>query len=140
MGWVDLRKGDVASELAVNAVRAFLLYQHANAYNGASLLVAMEARQYACVSREYGAIYPGQGENDGNVLCPAVLFGDTVYVANVGDSRTCILFAMDRFCKYRKTTRPRPSNFALARLQKSRRKQWPIILLRAALALGMMWE
>lgn len=83
-------KGDVASELAVNAVRDFY-YQEANADNGASLQAAMKHANTLVYQGNIAQSIQDEEKMMGTTCVAAVLSGDTVYVANVGDSRTYII-------------------------------------------------
>lgn len=84
-------KGELASELAVNTVRD-VYYKDANDDIGASLLQAMREAN-ARVYRENLAQNPQPDEQHmmGTTCVAAVLHGDSVYVANVGDSRAYIV-------------------------------------------------
>lgn len=84
-------KGEIASDLAVNGVRDFY-YQATNDDIGASLLQAMREAN-ARIYRENMAQTPQPEPNQmmGTTCVAAVLHGDSVYVANVGDSRAYIV-------------------------------------------------
>jgi protein phosphatase len=83
-------KGDVASELAVNAVRDYY-YQDADTDNGASLLAAMKHANTLVYEGNRTQSIQDAEKMMGTTCVAAVLSGDTVYVANVGDSRTYII-------------------------------------------------
>lgn len=84
-------KGEIASDLAVNTVRDFY-YEDTNDDTGASLLQAMREAN-ARIYRENMAQTPQPDEKQmmGTTCVAAVLHGDSVYVANVGDSRAYIV-------------------------------------------------
>ncbi len=83
-------KGDVASELAVNAVRD-TYYQDTSTDNGASLLAAMKHANTLVYQGNMAQTIQDTEKMMGTTCVAAVLSGDTVYVANVGDSRTYII-------------------------------------------------
>ncbi len=84
--------GDKASEMAVNAVRDFY-YQDANADNGALLQAAMKHANTLVYQENMAQAMQDEKKMMGTTCVAAVLNGDTVYVANVGDSRTYIIRA-----------------------------------------------
>lgn len=83
-------KGDVASEIAVNAVRDSY-YQDADTDNGAALLAAMKHANTLVYQENMAQSIQDEQKMMGTTGVAAVLSGDTVYVANVGDSRTYII-------------------------------------------------
>ncbi len=83
-------KGDVASEIAVNAVREYY-YQDATADNGASLLAAMKHANTLVYEGNMAQSIQDEEKMMGTTCVAAVLSGNTIYVANVGDSRTYII-------------------------------------------------
>ena len=82
--------GDVASEMAVNAVRDFY-YQDVNIDNGASLQAALKHANSLVYQGNMAQSIQDDEKMMGTTCVAAVLNGDTVYVANVGDSRTYII-------------------------------------------------
>ncbi|HVB22621.1 MAG TPA: protein phosphatase 2C domain-containing protein [Ktedonobacteraceae bacterium] len=84
--------GDVASEMAVNAVRDFY-YQDVNTDNGASLQAAMKHANTLVYQENMAQSIQDDEKMMGTTCVSVVLNGDTVYVANVGDSRTYIIRA-----------------------------------------------
>lgn len=85
-------KGDVASEIAVNAVRDYY-YQDASTDNGASLLAAMKHANTLVYEGNMAQSIQDEEKMMGTTCVAAVLQGDNLYVANVGDSRTYIIRA-----------------------------------------------
>ena len=83
-------KGDEASEMAVNALRDSY-YQDANTDNGASLQAAMKHANTLVYQENMAQSIQDEKKMMGTTCVAAVLNGDTVYVANVGDSRTYII-------------------------------------------------
>jgi len=83
-------KGDVASEIAVNAVRDFY-YQDTNADNGTALLAAMKHANTLVYQGNMAQSNQDPEKMMGTTCVAVVLSGDTIYVANVGDSRTYII-------------------------------------------------
>ncbi len=83
-------KGDVASELAVNAVRESY-YQDTNTDNGAALRAALKHANLAVYQENMAQSIQDEEKMMGTTCVAAVLSGDTLYVANVGDSRTYII-------------------------------------------------
>lgn len=82
--------GDVASEIAVNAVRGFY-YQDASIDNGASLQAAMKHANTLVYQGNMAQSTQELEKMMGTTCVAAVLNGDSVHVANVGDSRTYII-------------------------------------------------
>lgn len=85
-------KGDVASELAVNAVRDSY-YQDANMDNGVALQTALKHANTVVYDGNMAESIQDVQKMMGTTCVAAVLSGDTLYVANVGDSRTYIIRA-----------------------------------------------
>lgn len=83
-------KGDIASEMAVNAVRDYY-YQDANTDNGASLLAAMKHANTLVYQGNLAQSNQDPEKMMGTTCVAAVLNGDAVYVTNVGDSRAYII-------------------------------------------------
>ncbi|MEO8973590.1 MAG: protein phosphatase 2C domain-containing protein [Ktedonobacteraceae bacterium] len=82
--------GDVASEMAVNAVRDSY-YQDASTDNGTSLQAAMKQANTLVYQGNMAQSIQETEKMMGTTCVAAVLSGDTAYVANVGDSRTYII-------------------------------------------------
>jgi len=84
-------RGEVASQLAVNTIRD-VYYQQESDDREASLRLAMEQAN-ALIYNKNTAQTPKADEDSmmGTTCVAAVVQGDTVYVANVGDSRAYIM-------------------------------------------------
>ena len=85
-------KGEVASEIAVNAVRDYY-YADTNEDNGASLQAAMKHANALVYQANMAKSLQDPNQMMGTTCVAAVLQGDSVYVANVGDSRAYIIRA-----------------------------------------------
>lgn len=86
-------KGEVASEMAVRLVRE-AYYQDENDEIGAALRHAVEHANALIYQANQAQTEPADKEHIMGTTCvAAVLHGDTVYVANVGDSRAYIVRA-----------------------------------------------
>ncbi len=83
-------KGEVASEIAVNAVRDYY-YADASEDNGASLQAAMKHANALVYQANMAKSLQDPNQMMGTTCVAAVLQGDSVYVANVGDSRAYII-------------------------------------------------
>lgn len=83
--------GDIASEMAVNTVRD-AYYANENGEVSASLLQAMKRANAAIYQANQSKNpLPEKNKMMGTTCVAAVLMGDIVYVANVGDSRAYIV-------------------------------------------------
>lgn len=84
-------RGEVASQLAVNTIRD-VYYQQESGDPLASLRLAIEQANARIYSESLAmSPKPEPGQMMGSTCVAAVILGDTVYVANVGDSRAYIV-------------------------------------------------